>query len=48
MEGKGKEGKERRSERIWDRMGRYIGKGEGIVSEETKVLNLLLGREKFY
>ena len=31
MEGKGKEGKERRREKIRDRIGRYIEKEEGIV-----------------
>ena len=31
IKGKGKEGKERRRERIRDRIGRYIGKQEGIV-----------------
>ena len=35
-------------ERILDTMGRYIGKEEGIVQEETKVLSLLLGRKKFH
>ena len=44
----GLEGKERRRERIRDRMEWYIEKEEGIVSEETKVLNLLPGRKKFY
>ena len=43
----GKEGKERKRDRIRDRMGRYIGKEEGIVSEEMKVLNLLPGRKNF-
>ena len=31
MEGKGKEAKERRRERVWDRTRRYIGKEKGIV-----------------
>ena len=31
MEGKGKEGKERRRESTRDSMGRYTGKEEGIV-----------------
>ena len=48
MEGKRKEWKERRQEKIQNRMGRYIGTGEGIVSEETKVLSLLPGRKNFY
>ena len=39
----GKEGKERKRDRIRDRLGRYTGKEEGIVSEEMKVLNLLPG-----
>ena len=48
MEGKRKEWKERRREKIRNRMGRYIGTGEGIVSEEAKVLSLLPGRKNFY
>ena len=31
MEGKGKKGKERRRDRIRDRMGWYIGNEQGIV-----------------
>ena len=48
MEGKGKEGKEGRRERILDRMGQYIAKEEGIVQEESKLLSLLLGRKRIY